>query len=198
MLIVGLGNPGKEYIGTRHNIGRDFLLELAEKGSYSDWKLDRYLQSLVSSSLDKENEEEVVLALPETFMNRSGEVVRSLIKKLNLRAEELVVVYDDLDLPVGTLKVSVARGAGGHNGVRSVIDHLGSNGFTRIRIGICPVNEVGEKIKPHKDEVKSFVLTRFSPSEKELLHTLFKKIPNVIQILNEKGVDKAMNLFNTK
>lgn len=198
MLVVGLGNPGREYVGTRHNIGRDLLIELAERENFADWKHDSYVLSYVSSGQPAGVQEEIKLALPETYMNRSGEAVRELVKNNNLSPEDLVVVYDDIDLPVGSIKISKSRGSGGHNGVQSIIDHLKTNDFVRIRIGICPVNEMGEKNKPTKTVVSKFVLARFSPLEKEKLDIVAKKLFESILSISQDGIERAMNTFNTK
>lgn len=197
MLIVGLGNPGEEYTETRHNIGRSFLLDLAESEDFSEWKKDNYLKALISEKTNLENQK-TILALPETFMNRSGESVREILRKYNLPTKDVVVIYDDIDLPIGSLKISQSRGAGGHNGVQSIIDHLGTTDFLRIRIGICPTDESGEKRKPNKDVVSRFVLARFAPTEKEKLAKLFPQIVETIKTLSKDGAEKAMNAFNKK
>ncbi|MEZ4200633.1 MAG: aminoacyl-tRNA hydrolase [Candidatus Paceibacterota bacterium] len=133
--IIGLGNPGEKYIGTRHNVGRDFLLWLAEHESFSTWQTDRYAQAQCAEGNIKG--EPMLLALPETFMNKSGETVRYLKDKQSLLPEHCILVYDDVDLPVGTFKISTDRGSGGHNGVQSVMDGLGSKSFVRVRIGVA-------------------------------------------------------------
>ncbi len=134
--IVGLGNPGEKYKNTRHNIGwtvLDYFIEneglpgLVDSAKYAG-----------SMSTGVVNGQEVTILYPNTFMNKSGSAVRKLVPKEE--AEKLVVVYDDVDLPVGDIKVSVGRGAGGHNGVASIIESLGSKDFVRVRVGIAPVS----------------------------------------------------------
>lgn len=193
MLIVGLGNPGKEYENTRHNIGRDLLFEMVnQRGDPYYWKNDRYTNSMVAEM------DEMVMVLPETFMNRSGEAVRLLVKKYNLEAQRVVVLYDDIDLAVGSIKISKDRGAGGHNGVQSIIDHLGTTDFVRVRIGICPVDDEGVKTKPHKEQVRHFVLARFSPEERSRLEVVAEKLPRILSSIKNEGAEEAMNYFNRK
>ena len=163
MLIVGLGNPGEEYQKTRHNAGFMALDEFQKKHSFPDFKLSKKHSSLVSEGIL--NQDKVVLAKPQTFMNNSGKAVASLVKlslgKLSL-TQELVVVHDDIDIPLGKVKVSKGSGSAGHKGVKSIIQVLGTKDFTRIRIGIQPAAG-----KPKN--VEDFVLQKFSPGELPLL-----------------------------
>lgn len=157
-IIVGLGNPGDTYVGTRHNIGRDCIQKLHANGGFSSWRTDKRLQADVAVGNG------VVLALPNTFMNRSGESVAQLMKEYP--GAKLVVVHDDLDLPVGEYKVSQSKGSGGHNGVQSIIDQIKTNDFTRFRIGITPLTFFGTPKKPKGEErVSRFVLGKFTRRE---------------------------------
>lgn len=207
MLVVGLGNPGEKYVHTRHNIGRDILLEIINRGDFSAIQTDRYAHSLVSLGYVKRTtralpaspdaaEGYLTLALPETFMNRSGEAVRELVKKYELTPEEVVVVYDDIDLPFGRVKISKDRGDGGHNGIKSIAEHLGTKNFTRIRIGICPTDENGEKDKPHKDIVSRYVLGHLSPKESETFAHVVDRVEEALGYVSLKGVEGAMNAMN--
>jgi peptidyl-tRNA hydrolase, PTH1 family len=206
MLVVGLGNPGQKYVCTRHNVGRDILLEIIKNDNFSELKVDRYSNALVSEghaeSLGETTGEKflddkrVIIALPGTFMNQSGEAVKELVKKYALTPESVVIVHDDIDLPFGRIKISKDRGDGGHNGVKSVVEHLGTRDFSRIRIGICPVNEGGEKSKPHKDVVSGYVLGHFSREESDNLHTLAKRVNDALAAIARVGVTQAMNLIN--
>jgi len=206
MLVVGLGNPGKEYIGTRHNVGRDTLIEIMKSDDFSEWKADRYVSALVAEGTLHTPKEvggepkEVLLrgALPETFMNRSGESVSKLLKKYHYTPEQMVLMYDDIDLPIGKVRISKNRGDGGHNGVRSVAEHLGSKDFVRIRIGICPVTDEGSPQKPHKDTVSPYVLGHFSSDEKDLLREVVSKVARSITLIAFSGVGAAMNQINEK
>jgi peptidyl-tRNA hydrolase, PTH1 family len=199
MLFVGLGNPDQKYVYTRHNVGRDILLEIIKSGHFSELQKDTYANALISEELiDDEGtkKEKTVITLPNTYMNRSGESVKELIKKHNLDSGSVVLVHDDIDLSFGRIKISKDRGDGGHNGVKSVVEHLGTRDFSRIRIGVCPVNEEGEKIKPHKDVVSRYVLGQFSPKEIEGLKSITKRVKEALALMAEVGVERAMNTIN--
>jgi peptidyl-tRNA hydrolase, PTH1 family len=199
MLFVGLGNPDQKYVYTRHNVGRDVLLEIIKRGHFSELQKDTYANALFSEELiDDEGtkKDKIVIALPNTYMNRSGESVKELIKKHNLDLGSVVLVHDDIDLSLGRIKISKDRGDGGHNGVKSVVEHLGTRDFSRIRIGVCPVNEEGEKIKPHKDVVSRYVLGQFSPKEIEGLKSITKRVKEALALMAEVGVERAMNTIN--
>ncbi|MEX0933558.1 MAG: aminoacyl-tRNA hydrolase [Candidatus Paceibacterota bacterium] len=206
MLVVGLGNPGQKYVHTRHNIGRDVLLEIIGRGDFSDLQTDRYSHSLISNGYLKhagdlprdltDTTGRLIVALPETFMNRSGEAVRELVKKYTLTHEDVVVVYDDIDLPFGRIRISKDRGDGGHNGIKSVVEHLGTKNFSRIRVGICPMNENGEKSKPHKDVVSRYVLGALSPHETEAFATAVDRVEEALYHVSMQGVEEAMNVIN--
>lgn len=207
MLVVGLGNPGQKYVHTRHNIGRDVLLEIVNRGDFSDIQTDRYTHSLVSLGCVKRTarilpvspdgaERDLIIALPETFMNRSGEAVRELVKKYELTSEDVVVVYDDIDLPYGRIKISKDRGDGGHNGIKSVVEHLGTKNFSRIRVGICPTDESGEKSKPHKEVVSRYVLGHLSAKETETFARVVDRVEEALDYVSVRGVEEAMNAMN--
>lgn len=150
--VVGLGNPGKKYEGTRHNAG-----------------------FMALDALEKENSLlNIHLLKPNTFMNNSGIAVKKELKKLKLKAQDLIVVHDDIDLPLGTIKVSTNRGSAGHKGVQSIIEALGTKNFTRIRIGIQPMAG-----KP--ENVESFVLRKFTKDEREILKSVMKNFSNAIE-----------------
>ncbi len=172
-LIVGLGNPGKEYENTRHNTGR-ILINLIEE------KLDKNIKFF----------------MPDNFMNNSGVAVAKLIKsKKDLK--DLIVIYDDIDLPIGRMKISFDRSSGGHNGLESIIKKLKSKEFLRIRIGICPVTPSGKMKKPKgEDKVIKFILGEFKKPELEILKKLSKKVAEVIEMIYKEGKDKAMSLYN--
>ena len=167
MIIVGLGNPGEEYINTRHTIGQDIVMEFAKQNGFSSWYTPNhgeYMESHVEI-----DGEESVLVIPLTFMNISGRAVSHFIKK-EADLEKLVIIHDDLDIPIGEIKESTNRGDGGHNGIRSIIKVLGSKNFKRIRVGISPVDKEGkiDKIK-YKGLVEKYVLDKFEQGEWEKL-----------------------------
>lgn len=173
-LVVGLGNPGEQYENTRHNTGRIVVNIISKK--LPDSKL-KFLT-------------------PDTFMNNSGKVVAPFIKSKKDLAG-LVVIYDDIDLPIGRMKISFNRSSGGHNGVGSVIKHIKSQEFLRIRIGICPMTPTGKLKKPKgEDKVLKFLLGEFKKEELEEIKKLSKKVAEAVEIIFTDGKGKAMSLFN--
>ncbi len=194
MLIVGLGNPGKEYENTRHNTGRIILEKIAKANDFSEWKDDMKLKSLrAKGELDSEK---VEFLLPNTFMNNSGNAVAPLIdspKKL----KNLIAVYDDLDLPLGSLKISYDRSSGGHNGLESIIKRVKSREFVRIRIGVSPSTPTGKFRKPKGEEaVLKFLLGSFKEDELKIIKNMSKKVAEIIVMVSAEGKDKAMTLYN--
>lgn len=171
--IVGLGNPGTEYEKTRHNTGR-----------------------IIISFIEDKIETKVKFVMPDSFMNNSGKVVAPLIKSKKDLAD-LVVIYDDIDLPLGKMKISFNRSSGGHNGVGSIIKHLKTEEFVRIRVGICPTTPTGKLKKPKGEEaILKFLLGEFKKEEISELKKLSKKIAEAIDTFYADGLGKAMSLYN--
>ena len=183
--IIGLGNPGKEYMNTRHNVAWMLFDTLA---SEADWKYEKYLPAYVVHM--SRNSSDMMLIKPDTFMNNSGDVVPYLIKAHELTAESLLVVQDDIDLPLGTMRLSYDRGDGGHNGIKSIVNVLGSKQFLRLRIGVSLLDETGTLRKPN-------VLGRFNEEEMKTLEIVEKKFVQVLDILTKEGKESAMNICNT-
>jgi len=173
-LVVGLGNPGKEYENTRHNTGR----------------------ILVGMIEDKIKDSKIKFITPDTFMNNSGKAVNAFVKsKKDLK--NLVVIYDDLDLPLGKMKISFNRSSGGHNGLDSVIKTLKSEEFLRIRIGISFATPSGKLRKPKGEKaVLNFLLGKYKRSELKTLKKLSKKIIEAIETIFTEGKEKAMSFYN--
>ncbi|MEI7720027.1 MAG: aminoacyl-tRNA hydrolase [bacterium] len=172
-IFVGLGNPGDEYVGTRHNVGRDFLLALEKK--------------------ILETDKSTKIILPDVFMNDSGKPVKKLWgEKPSVKAlAELVVVHDDLDLPLGKVKISFGSGAGGHRGVASIQKALKTKDFVRVRVGISPATPGGKLKKPDQEKVIDFVLGTFKPSEQEKLKKAHKLVGEALELLVVDGREKA-------
>lgn len=192
-IFVGLGNPGEEYKETRHNTGR-ILLELLGKANDAQWKLDKKLNATVSKI--KLGSKPVTLVLPETFMNNSGKSVKPLITSLK-SAEKLMVIYDDLDLPFGTNKISFNKSSGGHRGVESVIKAIKTEKFARVRVGISPKTPSGKIKKPKGDEaVTKVILGKFKEEEMKELKKLSKKLGETLETFVSGGLEKAMTGFN--
>lgn len=184
-ILIGLGNPGQKYEKNRHNIGFQVLDEIARIHSLS-FKDDKYTFSQ-KASFGAECE----LVKPQTFMNDSGKSAKAF------KEGELVVVYDDIDINIGTVKCSFDRGAGGHNGVQSIIDHVGTKAFARIRVGVRPVHaELLPRIAP-PDGFEKYVLSDFAPMEKELHDQGINRAIEIIAALkNGKSFDEVTNEFN--
>lgn len=194
LLIAGLGNPGKEYEETRHNVGRIVLEMIAKSNDWGDWKDDIKLKSKrIKGEITGEKFD---FLSPDTFMNNSGVAVSKIIddkKKL----KNLVVIYDDMDLPFGSLKISFNRSSGGHNGLESIIKKVKSQEFVRIRVGVSPHTPTGEMKKPKGEQaVLKFLLGKFKEDEMKELKKLSKKVSEILVSLSKDGKDKTMSIFN--
>jgi len=194
MLIVGLGNPGGEYENSRHNTGRIILNHIAKANDFSEWKDDMKLKSYRSKG--EINGEKFDFITPNTFMNNSGNAVVQIIddkKKL----KNLVVVYDDIDLPLGSLRVSFNRSSGGHNGLESIIRKVKSQEFVRVRVGISPTTPSGKIRKPKGEEaILKFLLGKFKDDELKEVKKISKKVSEIIEIVSAEGKDKTMSIYN--
>lgn len=174
-LIVGLGNPGEKYKNTRHNAGFQAIDQIAEAFQFPKF----FLQSNVKISKGKINQKEIILAKPEMFMNNSGKAIKSLFLKYKIRSvKNIIIIHDDIDIPLGEFKIQENRGSGGHKGVQSAIDAFGAKDFKRIRIGICP--QTG---KPK--ETERFVLQKFAKREEEILKIIMPEITKRIEEIIE-------------
>lgn len=191
--IVGLGNPGKEYERTRHNIGWLVLGEVLKRHSLPEPAKNARYDSLVSEG--NIGEAPVSFLLPTTFMNNSGNAVSRFIKEKG-SLDSLVVVHDDVDLPFGDIRISFGRGAGGHNGVQSIIGATGGNEFTRIRIGIAQRGFFGGLKRPKGDELADFVLKTMSSSELKRIPEIGEKVDVALAHILTKGVPFAMQECN--
>jgi PTH1 family peptidyl-tRNA hydrolase len=193
-IIVGLGNPGEEYTGTRHNTGRMAVEQFAKDNDCDEWKENKIAKATIAKGTIAKSA--VTLVLPDTYMNKSGVAVLKYVKSVKA-AEKLIVVYDDLDLAIGTMKVSFDRGSGGHKGIESIARTMKTKKFVRVRIGISPRAASGKLKKPQGDEeVGKFILGTFKPAEQVELKTVFKKASEAIATTIEEGYGIAMNRFN--
>ncbi len=193
-VIVGLGNPGEEYDGTRHNAGRIALDYFAKELKFGEWKEDKKAKSHVASGML--GRISVVLITPDTFMNKSGAAIARFVKSQKA-AERLVVLYDDLDLPLGSMKLSFNRGSGGHRGVESIMKSVKTKKFTRVRIGVSPLRASGKLKKPSGEkEVVAFILAKFRSAELAELNPVWKRIAEALQAIVAEGPERAMNQFN--
>ena len=184
ILIVGLGNPGKKYKDTRHNIGFRVIDKFKEMNNFPEFKLSKKFSSLVSEDIF--DNKKVIIAKPQTFMNESGKAVKALINFY--KPEDLFVAHDDIDLPLGKIKIAKGRGSAGHKGVKSIIGEIGTKDFTRIRVGISP-----EK-KPKNAE--RFVLQKFKKEEEKIVKEVIKETTEAIELTLKKGMEKSMSEYN--
>lgn len=195
-IIVGLGNPGKEHKKNRHNTGRALLGLVREMYNFPEWRRDGKLHALVSEGVIRG--EEVILLAPEAYMNNSGVSLRSFVhseESAGKLAGKLIVMHDDLDLPIGSLKISFNRSSGGNNGVESVIKEIRTKSFIRIRVGISPTTFFGKMRKSRNNE---YVLKNFTHGEAKKINKLALKISKMIESIITKGVKNAMNIWNSK
>ena len=186
-IIVGLGNPTAEYAGTRHNVGFDVIDQIADK--YNISVTERKHRAFCGKGII--GGQKVILVKPQTYMNLSGENVRSVLDFYKVDVEtELLVIFDDISLDVGQLRIRKKGSAGGHNGIKNIIQHLGTNVFHRIKVG------VGEKPKDY--DLADYVLGHFSKGEREQMEEGYKKAVNAVELMLQGEVDAAMNEFNKK
>jgi len=193
-VFVGLGNPGAEYKHTRHNVGFLALEHFRKKFSFPDWVDNSKTSALISNGAIGKSV--VTLALPQTFMNKSGSSVKKLVNGKKA-AENLVVVYDDLDLSFGTLKISFGRSSGGHRGVESIIKGVGTKNFIRLRVGVSPATPTGKTKKPKGEKaVLDFLMKDFRRPEQEQLKKIFRETDKALELIVTEGLAKAMNEVN--
>ena len=186
-IIVGLGNPTKEYMHTRHNVGFDTIDAIAEK--YRISVTEKKHKALIGKGYIEG--QKVILAKPQTYMNLSGESVRELIDYYKAdETQELIVIYDDISLSPGQLRIRKKGSAGGHNGIKNIIAHLGHDTFMRIKVG------VGEK--PAGYDLADYVLGHFSKDDRAIMEDAFKEATEAVKMMITDGPDAAMNAFNKK
>lgn len=191
--ILGLGNPGKEYEHTRHNAGRNAVFLFVKENDLPPFEENKKLQARTSEGMIGKTNIQAIL--PETFMNKSGITAKNLkLKNKKQIMESLVVVHDDLDLPIGTIKIVKNRGSAGHKGVESIMRALGTRDFTRIRIGIAKPAHL--KKSQTEEVVIKTVIGHISPDDANLLKKGIKKAASALQTIAQSGVERAMNEWN--
>lgn len=198
IVIVGLGNPGKEYEKTRHNAGRMLVELLAKKKDFDDFELRKAggVPALVTEG--KIEKEKVTLVLPEIYMNTSGKSVKTFVKSKKA-ALDLLIVRDDIDLPLGVLKMTFGRGAGGHHGVESVMRAVGTKDFAQLKVGVSKPGKKNQAKKPGSDEgVTKLVIGKFAPAEEATLKKVLKKGVEAASLFVTDGVEKATMVANTR
>lgn len=199
-IIAGLGNPGEEYQNTRHNTGR-IILDAVRAEFGDDFEYNKKLNAQVAAG--KIGKEKVTFIAPDTFMNNSGKAIGPLVKtkldkKLKMKtANNLVVIYDDFNLPLGKIRISYNRSSGGHNGLESIIKAVGTEGFLRIRIGVAPEKANGTAKTPHGDDkIEKFILGKLKDEEMKELKKVSKNVVGAIETLVKEGREKAMSVYN--
>lgn len=183
ILIIGLGNPGKKYQKTRHNIGFQVINEFAKENDFPSFEFNKYCYADISKKDD------IILAKPKTFMNLSGKAVKSLTNKYKVPLFNLWVIHDDIDLPLEKIRISKNRGAAGHKGVESIIHELKIKNFVRLRIGI-----INRELRIKNAE--KFVLEKFTEREEKIVKEIIKKTCQAVEFTLRQGIEKAMNRFN--
>ncbi|MBO6939146.1 MAG: aminoacyl-tRNA hydrolase [Deltaproteobacteria bacterium] len=184
-LIVGLGNPGPKYAGNRHNVGFMVTHHLAERWRAPAWR-EKFSGLFTKTTLGGED---VVLLEPMTYMNLSGESVQKAMRFFKVSLDQVVVVHDELDHPFGEMKIKVGGGTAGHNGLKSIVQHCGGNGFTRIRFGIG---------RPRHGAVDKYVLSDFSSEESIETDTLIERAADMAEAVVRDGTEKAMRKFHRR
>jgi peptidyl-tRNA hydrolase, PTH1 family len=186
VIIIGLGNPGAQFKNTRHNVGFMAVDEFAKENNFPDFELKKKYEALISEEVL--GDEKIILVKPQTFMNESGKAVHKITKPYTLTPKPLlIVVHDDVDLPVGKIKIVKDRGSAGHKGVESIIKNIGNDNLIRIRVGIADQKNV---------KAMKVVLKNFSKEEKMVLETTIKKTAEALGFLIKNGLNKAMNGYN--
>ena len=183
-IIAGLGNPTKQYEGTRHNVGFSVIYRLADKYNIK-MNIARH-KALIGTGVIAG--EKVMLVMPQTYMNLSGEAVGEIMRYYKAESSDLIITYDDIDLDVGKLRIRAKGSAGGHNGMKSIIAHVGSEEFDRVRVGIGH--------KPPEFDLADYVLSRFGKDELPLIRDAVDKAADAMEVIIRSGVEAAMNMYN--
>ena len=185
-VIIGLGNPGPRYENTRHNVGFDTIDRLSKKHNIAITKI-KHKAIIGDGNIEGRR---VLLVKPQTFMNLSGESVREIVEWYKVPVKNIIIIYDDIDLPVGKIRIRPKGSAGTHNGMRSVIYQIQSEDFPRIRIG---VNK-----PPQGWDLADFVLSKFSADERKDVEDAIENAADAVEVILKSGIDKAMNRYNNK
>ena len=186
MAVVGLGNPGRRYSGTRHNVGFTFVRRVAKAW---ETKLRKRRFSSKIAEVEKENER-IMLVLPQTYMNNSGVAVKQIMEGRNIQPGQLLVVYDDLDIPLGEIRVRKRGSSGTHKGMRSIVQEIETTQFPRMRIGIGPL--------PAGEDAVEYVLSCFDETEGVLLEESLKSAREALEMILDGRVEAAMNMYNQR
>ena len=185
LCVIGLGNPGPKYNNSRHNIGKDFMFDISKK-FFKEFNEKSKLEALVGESHDNK----VLWAIPTNYMNDSGKTISKILKSTNLKIHDCIIIHDDLDVDLGSVRLKKGGGHGGHNGLKDIIEKTGKTDFYRIRIGISHPGI--------KEEVTNWVLNKFSPEEKILINEAYSAFDEVFELLIEKKYQDVQKILHTK
>ena len=190
-LIVGLGNPGEKYNKTRHNFGFELLEEFRKKNNLEQWSNEaKFKAEIIKIGQD------LILARPQTFVNQSGQAVSALANFYKIDPEDIIIIHDDLDLPLGKIKVRIGGSGGGHHGVESVIKDLGTDQFVRVRLGIGNEKSHSGEHKRISFRAEEFVLEQFISKEKSEVKQMIRQGIKALEIIFDKGIEVAQGQFN--
>ena len=182
--IIGLGNPGAQYNGTRHNIGKDWIKSIA-----ADCNLELQSKKKIQATVAMSSDEKILWGYPDQYVNESGHSINKIVKTTSFGLDRIIIIHDDLDLPIGSLKLKIGGGHGGHNGLRSIISHSGKS-FIRLRVGI---GHPGNKV-----DVTNWVLGKFKPAEKDPILDSFHRFNNIIELLSNNDIQSAQLKLHTE
>ena len=185
LCIIGLGNPSPKYDNSRHNIGKDWVINVSKK-FFKEFKEKSKLEALIGESHDNK----VLWVVPTNYMNDSGKTISKVLRSTNIEIQNCIVVHDDLDLSLGSIRLKEGGGHGGHNGLKDIIEKTGKNNFNRIRIGISHPGI--------KEEVTNWVLNKFSPEEKIVINNAYNAFEQVFELLIEKKYQDVQKFLHTK
>lgn len=201
-LIVGLGNPGEKFINTRHNLGFEVVdglkrkLESSNKNQELSWKKEGGFKAEIIRL--QHNSDSLILAKPQTFMNLSGMAVAAIANFYKIKPEEIIVIHDELDLPLGHIKIRTGGSDAGHHGIESVIKILGTEKFIRVRLGISNWHAISGEHKHASFNAEKFVVENFLPNEKSKVKAMVKRAIKAVEAILKLGVEKAQSQYNDK
>lgn len=189
-LLIGLGNPGEKYIATRHNLGFEVIDEFRRKKDLGNWSLEDKFKAEVIKTKN------LILVRPQTYMNLSGMAVSQIAKYYKVEPKDIIVIHDELDLLLGHIKIRSGGSDAGHHGIESIIKELGTEQFIRFRLGIGAEKTLSGEHKKVAFSAEHFVMEEFLPQEHHHVKTLIKKAIKALEVILEKGPEKAQNQFN--
>lgn len=191
-LIVGLGNPGEKFVNTRHNLGFVVIDELRRKMDLPQFTSESKFKSEISKNA------KIILAKPQTFMNLSGMAVEPIAAYYKIPIEKIIVIHDELDLPLGHIKIRVGGSGAGHHGIESVMERLGDEKFIRVRLGISIWQAISGEHKHAAFQAEKFVVNNFDEGEKSKVKAMTKRAVKAVEAILEAGVEKAQSQYNDK